>query len=335
VPDDELVELALANRLNQPAELERQVARMLKDPRASTLAQSFASQWLYLRNLRAATPDMYAFPDFDDNLRQSAIRETELLFETIVREDRPITELLSADYTYINERLARHYGIPDLYGDQFRRVNVTDARRRGLLGHASILTLSSYPNRTSPVTRGNYVLTNILGTPAPSPPPNVPTLPENTAEKLSMRARMERHRADPACAGCHQLMDPIGLVLESYDGIGRWRTEDNGDPVTGYGSPIHVLRDFGPIQGPEDLRNAILSQPERFVRTATEKLMTYALGRALTAADMPTARAIVREAADDEYRFSSLVLGLVSSDVFQMRIAVERQGTRVALDSQE
>jgi hypothetical protein len=333
VPDDELVELALANRLSQRDELERQVARLLKDPRASTLAQSFASQWLYLRNLRAAAPDMYAFPDFDDNLRQSAIRETELLFETIVREDRPITELLSADYTYINERLARHYGIPDLYGDQFRRVSVTDARRRGLLGHASILTLSSYPNRTSPVTRGNYVLTNILGTPAPSPPPNVPTLPENTAEKLSMRARMERHRADPACAGCHQLMDPIGLVLESYDGIGRWRTEDNGEPVAGYGSPIHVLRDFGPIEGPEDLRNAILSQPERFVRTATEKLMTYALGRALTAADMPTARAIVRAAADDEYRFSSLVLGLVTSDAFQMRIAVERQGTRVALDS--
>jgi hypothetical protein len=333
VPDDELIELAQANRLSQPAELERQVARMLKDPRASTLAQSFASQWLYLRNLRAVAPDMYAFPDFDDNLRQSAIRETELLFETIVREDRPITELLSADYTHINERLARHYGIPDLYGDQFRRVNVTDARRRGLLGHASILTLSSYPNRTSPVTRGNYVLTNILGTPAPSPPPNVPTLPENTAEKLSMRARMERHRADPACAGCHQLMDPIGLVLESFDGIGRWRTEDHGDPVVGYGSPIHVLRDFGPIHGPEDLRNAILSQPERFVRTATEKLMTYALGRALTAADMPTARAIVRQAADDEYRFSSLVLGLVTSEPFQMRIAVERQGTRVALDS--
>jgi hypothetical protein len=183
------------------------------------------------------------------------------------------------------------------------------------------------------VSRGNYVLTNILGTPPPEPPPNVPTLPESTAEKLSMRARMERHRADPACAGCHQLMDPIGLVLENYDGIGRWRTEDNGEPVAGYGSPIHVLRDFGPIQGPEDLRNAILSQPERFVRTATEKLMTYALGRALTAADMPTARAIVRDAATDEYRFSSLVLGLVTSDTFQMRIAAERQDTRVALDS--
>jgi hypothetical protein len=228
--------------------------------------------------------------------------------------------------------LARHYGITNLYGDQFRRVAVTDERRKGLLGHASILTLSSYPNRTSPVSRGNYVLTNILGTPAPSPPPNVPTLPENTAEKLSMRARMERHRADPVCAGCHQLMDPIGLVLERYDGIGRWRNEDNGEAVTDYGSPIHVLRDFGPINGPVDLRNAILSQPERFVRTATEKLMTYAMGRALTAADMPTARAIVRQAADSDYRFSALVFGVVTSDAFQMRITPGDTATRVALD---
>jgi hypothetical protein len=209
---------------------------------------------------------------------------------------------------------------------------LTDERRFGLLGHASVLTLSSYPNRTSPVSRGNYVLTNILGTPAPSPPPNVPTLPENTVEKLSMRARMERHRADPVCAGCHQLMDPIGLVLEHYDGIGRWRDEDNGEPLKDYGSPIHVLRDFGPINGPVDLRNAILSRPERFVRTATEKLMTYALGRQLTAADMPTARAVVRRAAANDYKFSSLVLGIVTSDTFQMRTAGERQGETVALD---
>jgi hypothetical protein len=319
--------------LSKPATLRAQVERMLADERATTLAKSFASQWLYLRNLRASNPDMYVFPDFDDNLRQSAIRETELLFETIVREDRPLTELLSADYTYLNERLARHYGVGGIYGDQFRRVTLTDPRRYGLLGQASILTLSSYPNRTSPVSRGNYVLTNILGTPPPEPPPNVPTLPENTAEKLSMRARMERHRADPACAGCHQLMDPIGLVLERYDGIGRWRTEDNGEPVNDYGSPIHVLRDFGPIDGPEDLRAAILSQPDRFVRTATEKLMTYALGRALTAADMPTARKIVREAADADYRFSRLVLGVVTSDPFQMRIAGTDADTKTALNS--
>jgi hypothetical protein len=240
---------------------------------------------------------------------------------------------LSADYTFLNERLAKHYGIPNLYGDQFRRVTLSDERRYGLLGHASILTLSSYPNRTSPVSRGNYVLTNILGTPPPEPPPNVPTLPENTAEKLSMRARMERHRADPVCSSCHQLMDPIGLVLERFDGIGRWRTEDNGEVVADYGSPIHVLRDFGPINGPVDLRNALLSQPERFARTATEKLMTYALGRQLTAADMPAARAIVRQAARDDYRFSALVLGIVTSDPFQMRIAGTDLDTTVALES--
>jgi hypothetical protein len=333
LPDDELIDVASAGNLSKPDELRKQVERMLADERATTLANSFASQWLYLRNLRASTPDMYVFPDFDDNLRQSAIRETELLFETIVREDRPLTELLSADYTYLNERLARHYGVPGIYGDQFRRVELTDTRRYGLLGQASILTLSSYPNRTSPVSRGNYVLTNILGTPPPEPPPNVPTLPENTTEKLSMRARMERHRADPACAGCHQLMDPIGLVLERFDGIGRWRAEDNGEPVVDYGSPIHVLRDFGPIDGPEDLRAAILSQPERFVRTGTEKLMTYALGRALTPADMPTARAIVREAAEADYRFSAFVLGVVTSDPFQMRIAGTDADTTVALDS--
>src|SRR6185503_10356034 len=240
LPDDELIDAAVAGELRRPAELRSQVERMLADERATTLAKTFASQWLYLRNLRASAPDMYVFPDFDDNLRQSAIRETELLFETIVRENRPLTELLSADYTYVNERLARHYGIPNIYGDQFRRIALTDERRYGLLGHASVLTLSSYPNRTSPVSRGNYVLTNILGTPAPQPPPNVPTLPENTAEKLSMRARMERHRADPVCASCHQLMDPIGLVLEHYAGTGRWRTEDNGEAVVDYGSPIHV-----------------------------------------------------------------------------------------------
>jgi hypothetical protein len=333
LPDDELIDAAVAGALERPSELERQVERMLADERASALAEDFAGQWLYLRNLRAAAPDMYVFPDFDDNLRSSALRETELLFETIVREDRPLTELLTADYTFVNERLAKHYGVPGIYGDQFRRVALTDERRHGLLGHASVLTLSSYPNRTSPVSRGNYVLTSILGTPPPEPPPNVPTLPESTAEKLSMRARMERHRADPVCAGCHQLMDPIGLVLESFDGIGRWRSEDNGEAVGGYGSPIHVLRDFGPIDGPVDLRNAIVSQPERFVRTATEKLMTYALGRQLTAADMPAARAIVRRAAEDDYRFSALVLGLVSSDVFQMRLAGRDTRPKVALDS--
>jgi hypothetical protein len=321
IPDDELLDAAAAGRLSDPDEMEQQVRRMLADERASSLARDFAGQWLYLRNLRAVNPDMYAFPDFDDNLRQSAIRETELLFETIVREDRPITELLDADYTFLNERLAKHYGVDGIYGDQFRRVDVTDDRRRGLLGQASVLILSSYPNRTSPVQRGAYVLKNILGTPPPEPPPNVPTLPEATGEKLSMRARMERHRRDPVCASCHALFDPIGLALENFDGIGRWRDEDGGEKIEGYGSPIHVLRKFGPIYGPEDLRAALLAEPERFARTATEKLMIYALGRALTAADMPAARAIVRAAAEDDYRFSALVLGVIRSEPFTMRAA--------------
>jgi hypothetical protein len=330
LPDERLIELAVAGSLSDPAVLERQVRRMLADERAGVLARDFAGQWLYLRNLRASVPDMYVFPDFDDNLRQSLVRETELLFENIVREDRPIPELLSADYTYINERLARHYGIEGVYGDQFRRIEIADERRKGLLGQASILTLSSYPNRTSPVTRGAYVLTNILGTPPPEPPPNVPALPENTGETLSMRQQMERHRADAACAGCHALMDPIGLVLESFDGIGRWRTEDNGEAIDGYGDIVHVLRDYGPVTGPVDLRKAILSQPERFVRVTAEKLMTYALGRGLEHFDMPTVRAIVNESAQADYRFSSLVLGIVTSEPFQMRVA--DTGSAVALN---
>ncbi|WP_428096438.1 DUF1592 domain-containing protein [Candidatus Rariloculus sp.] len=330
IPDDELLDLAAEGRLLEPAVLEAQVARMLADERAGVLAKDFAGQWLYLRNLRAANPDMYVFPDFDDNLRQSLLRETEILFETIVLEDRPMTELLSADYTHVNERLARHYGLPDIYGDQFRRIAVDDERRRGLLGHGSILTLSSYPNRTSPVTRGNYVLTNILGTPPPEPPPNVPALPENTDEPLTMRQRMERHRADPACASCHALMDPIGLAFEGYDGIGRWRSEDGGAALKQTAQTIHVLRDFGPISGPVELRDAIVSQPERFVRTAVEKLLTYALGRGLEYYDMPAVRTIVREAAGSDYRFSSLVAGIVTSEPFQLRIASASDAETVA-----
>ncbi len=334
LPDDELIDLAVAGRLFEPEVLESQVRRMLGDERAAVLARDFAGQWLYLRNLRATTPDLYTFPDFDDNLRQSLLRETELLFENVVSENRPLTELLSADYTFVNERLARHYGIPKIYGDQFRRIEVTDERRRGLLGHASILTLTSYPNRTSPVNRGNYVLKNILGTPPPEPPPNVPALPESTGEQLSMRERMERHRADPACSGCHALMDPIGLVLESYDGIGRFRGR-HGERFDTGGGTIHVLRDYGSIDSVVDLREAILSHPERFVHTAVEKLMTYALGRGLEYYDMPTVRAIVRESAADDYRFSSLVMGIVSSEPFQMRMASrDERRTTVAANAQ-
>jgi hypothetical protein len=331
IPDDDLLDAAAAGRLGNAEELENQVHRMLADERAGSLARDFAGQWLYLRNLRAVNPDIYEFPDFDDNLRQSAIRETELLFETIVREDRPITELLDADYSFVNERLAKHYGIEGVYGDQFRRVDVADDSRRGLLGQASVLILSSYPNRTSPVQRGAYVLKNILGTPPPEPPPNVPALPEGTGEKLTMRARMERHRADPVCASCHALFDPIGLALENFDGIGRWRDDDGGQKITGYGSEIRVLHGYGPIYGPYDLRLALSAQPERFARTAVEKLMTYGLGRALTPADMPAARAIVRSAAEQDYRFSALVLGLVRSEPFQMRMAGTDSARTVAL----
>ena len=333
LPDDELLDVAIAGNLSKPAELEKQVRRMLADARSGTLAQDFAAQWLYLRNLRASTPDMYVFPDFDDNLRQSAMRETELVFEDFIREDLPVPELLTSDFTYMNERLAKHYGVDGVYGDQFRRVAITDERRKGLLGQASILTLSSYPNRTSPVQRGAYVLKNILGTPPPEPPPDVPALPEATGEKMSIRSLLERHRADPVCASCHALFDPVGLVLEHYDGIGRWRDEDNGEVIQNYDQPLHVLRDFGTVTDPISLRQAIASQPERFVRTVTEKLMIYALGRGLTAHDMPTARSIVRAAAEDDYRFSALVLGIIRSDAFQMRQAGTDTGTTVALDS--
>lgn len=333
VPDDALIDAAVAGNLSKPAELEKQVRRMLADPRASTLAQDFAAQWLYLRNLRASTPDMYVFPDFDDNLRQSAMRETELVFEDFIREDRPVPELLTADFTYVNERLAKHYGLEGIYGDQFRRITITDERRKGLLGQASILTLSSYANRTSPVQRGAYVLKNILGTPPPEPPPDVPALPEATGEKMSIRALLERHRADPVCASCHALFDPVGLVLEHYDGIGRWRDEDSGEAIPDYDQPLHVLRDYGIVKDPVSLRQALASQPERFARTVTEKLMTYALGRGLTAHDMPAARAIVRQAAKDDYRFSALVLGIVRSEAFQMRQAATDTATTVALDS--
>jgi hypothetical protein len=289
------------------------------------LARDFAAQWLYLRNLRATTPDMFVFPDFDDNLRQSLVRETELLFAEIVREDRPVNELLSADYTYLNERLAKHYGIAGIYGDQFRRVQVTDERRIGLLGHASILTLSSYANRTSPVSRGNYVLTNILGTPPPEPPPNVPALPEDTGEKMTMRQQMERHREDSACAGCHALMDPIGLALERYDGIGRWRDSQDGIPIDSNAGEVHVLRNFGPIDGPVALREAIVSEPERFVRVAVEKLLTYGVGRGLEYYDMPVVRNIAEAARKQDYRFSSLVIGVVTSQPFQLRVARDNQ----------
>jgi mono/diheme cytochrome c family protein len=317
IPDDQLLNLAVQGKLQNPAVLERQVKRMLADHRARALGSNFAGQWLYLRNLKSLRPDEDFFPDFDDNLRQALQRETELLFESIVLEDRSVLDLLSADYTFVNERLARHYGMENIYGDQFRRVAVRDDFRKGLLGHGSILALNSYANRTSPVTRGKYVLTNILGTPPPEPPPNVPPLDETPGKPLTMRERMEEHRKNPACASCHKLMDPIGLALENFDGIGRWRIADAGVRI----DASSTLWDGTHVDGPAGLRQAILNRPDQFARTATEMLLTYALGRGLEYYDMPVVRAVVKDAARNHYRFSSLVTGIVTSVPFQMRRA--------------
>jgi hypothetical protein len=294
---------------------------MLADPRSDALVANFAGQWLYLRNLAAATPDNRMFPDFDDNLRQSFRRETELFFESIVKEDRNVLDLLRAKYTFVNERLARHYGIPNVYGSRFRRVNLgEDSVRGGLLSQGSILTVTSYANRTSPVLRGKWILENILGTPPPPPPPNVPPLQDNgvTGKILSMRERMAQHRTNPACSGCHQLMDPAGLSMENFDAVGRWRTRtEAGTPVDASGG----LPGGSTFDGVAGLRSALLTRPEPFVNTVAEKLLTYALGRGLEYYDAPTARAIVRDARSQDYRFSSLVLGIVNSSPFQMRRA--------------
>jgi len=301
--------------LKDPAVLEAQVRRMLADERARALGANFAGQWLYLRNLKAKYPIDDVFPDFDDNLRRSMQRETEMLFESVVLEDRSALTLLNADYTFMNERLAKHYGVPGIYGDQMRRVPVKDEYRQGLLGQASILTLTSNDDRTSPVTRGKYILTNILGTPPPPPPPNVPPLNELPGKVLTMRERMLEHRANAVCANCHRLMDPIGLTLENFDAIGRYRTTDGGSTIDARDTLYNGAR----VDGPVSLRNVILSHPDQFVRTMTEMLLTYALGRGLEDYDMPVVRSIVRDAAGKNYKFSSLVLGIVKSVPFQMR----------------
>jgi hypothetical protein len=321
VPDEELLNTAIAGRLSQPATLERQVKRMLADPKAEALVTNFASQWLYLRNLAAANPDARQFPDFDDNLRQAFRRETELFFQSILTEDRSALDLLRANYTFVNERLARHYGIPNVYGSRFRRVELgEDSVRGGILGHGSVLTVTSYATRTSPVLRGKWILENIVGTPPPPPPLNVPPLQETDADGrvLSMRERMVQHRARPECASCHRLMDPAGLSMENFDAIGRWRTRtESGSAVDASGA----LPDGAEFTGMSGLRTALLRRPELFVGTLTEKLMTYGLGRGLEYSDAPSVRAIVRDAQAQDYRFSSLVLGIVRSDPFQMRMS--------------
>ena len=319
MPDDELLDAAARGTLGEPGVLEAQVRRMLTDPRASALAKNFGGQWLHIRNLQAVDPDANAFPDFDDNLRAAFERETELFLESQMRDDRPLAELLTADYTFVNERLARFYGIRSVYGAHFRRVPVSDPHRAGLLGHASILTVTSYATRTSPVVRGKYLLDNILGAPPPPPPPNVPPLEEAGAagEPASIRERMAAHRRNPACATCHLRMDPLGFALENFDGIGRWRTTDGASEIDASG----VLPDGTAFSGPVEFRQALLQRREEFVHTFTSKLLTYALGRPVQAADMPAVRAILRGAAPGDYRWSSLVLGIVESRPFRMREA--------------
>ena len=329
IPDDELIDLAMTGRLQEPEVLEQQVRRMLEDERSAALGANFAGQWLYLRNVPSTSPDADIFTDFDDNLRRSLLRETEMLFESMVREDRSLVDLLDSDYTFLNERLAKHYGIEGIYGDQMRRVPVTQEYRKGLLGQGSIQLINAYANRTSPVTRGKYVLTNILGTPPPPPPPNVPPFDEEPGVPLSMRQRMEQHRSNPACFGCHSYMDPIGLALENYDAIGRWRTDDGGVEIDPSGV-IPVFRGAGSIDGPVALRNAIMSRSEQFVRTGVEMLMTYGLGRGLEATDMPIVRSVVRDAAREDYRISSLVVGIVNSAPFQMRVAQSENNEAIA-----
>ena len=318
IPDDELLDAAIAGKLRTPAVYEKQVRRMLADERSRALVSNFAEQWLYLRNLASVSPDMRLYADFDDNLRRAMRQETELFFESILREDRSILDLLKADYTFVNERLAKHYGIPHIYGSRFRRITLDeDSPRGGLLRHGSVLTVTSYANRTSPVIRGNWVLSNILGTPPPPPPASVPALKDNSGSGkfLSMRQRMAEHRSNPACSGCHQLMDPIGFSLENYDAIGRWRTREEATPVDASGG----LPDGSKFTGVAGLEGALLKRPEVFATTFSEKLLTYALGRGVEYYDAPAIRKIVREARSNGFRFSSFIAGIANSSPFQMR----------------
>jgi hypothetical protein len=319
IPDDELLDLAERGRLSDPEVLEQQTRRMLADDHSRALVSNFAGQWLYLRNLDSITPDGRLYPDFDDNLRQAFRRETELFFESILREDRNVVDLIKTDYTYLNERLAKHYGIPHVYGSRFRRVMLDeDSQRGGLLRHGSILTVTSYATRTSPVIRGKWILENILGTPPPPPPPNVPALKDNTVSaKLPVRERLAQHRADPACASCHELMDPVGFSLENFDAVGRWRDLEGGRPVDAAGG----LPDGRRFTGVAGLERGLLDRPEVFVGTMTEKLLTYAIGRGHEHFDAPAVRKIVRDAKADDFRFSSLILGIVNSTPFQTRMS--------------
>ena len=326
IPDDELLTLAARDELSDPAVLDQQVRRMLSDRRATRFMSDFVGQWLQIRNIYSQDPDGALFAGFNDTLRRAMVRETELFFESQVREDRPISDLLRADYTYLNEQLARHYGVEDIYGSRFRRVTWDDDRRHGLLGHASLLTITSYANRTSVVLRGKWVLETLLGAPPPPPPPNVPPLEENDrGNPTSLRERMEAHRNSPVCASCHVRMDPLGFTMEHFDAIGRWRETDGGAQID---STI-TLADKT-IDTPRAFREALLSSGDEFIRTVAEKLLTYALGRGVDASDAPAVRRIVRQLKQDGLRWSSLVNAIVTSDQFRMRRAPEPAPSRSA-----
>ena len=318
IPDDELLDVAIRGKLGEPAVLARQVRRMLADPRSQALVDNFATQWLSLGKLAGIVPDVDVYPEFDENLREAMQQETRRFIGSQMREDRSVMELLTANYTFVNERLAQHYGIPNVYGAHFRRMTLEDGRRAGLLGHASTLTATSYPNRTSPVLRGKWVLANLLGAPPPPPPADVPPLkdPGEDGQPRSVRERMEEHRKNPACASCPQRMDPLGFSLENFDGLGKWRSSSDGAPV----DAAAVLPDGTQFQGLNGLRTLLVSHPEEFVRTLGEKMLSYAIGRVIESDDLPAVRKIARESATQNYRWSSLVSSIVTSTPFTMGI---------------
>jgi cytochrome c551/c552 len=320
-PDNQLIDVAAQNKLHEPATLEREVKRMIADQKSSSLSTIFADQWLHLQNLKDVSPDLYFFPDFDRTLSASLRRETQLLFDSIVRDDSSVLDLLSAKYTFVDERLARHYGIPNILGNRFRRVELTDPNRYGLLGQGSILMLTSTAVRTSPVQRGKYVIEVLLGTVPPTPPPNVPPLKENqmSEAKSTVRERMEAHRKNEPCHSCHQLIDPMGLSLENFDAVGTWRTNDSGSKI----DPSSTMYDGTKLNGPASLREAILGHSDAFLAGFAENFTAYALGRVVDSPDMPTVRAIEREAAKNNNKFSAFVMGIVKSNAFQMRRADE------------
>jgi hypothetical protein len=325
-PDEELANLAALGKLKDPKVLEQQTRRMLADRRSHELVKNFAGQWLQLRTMQGSTPEGMIYPDFDDNLRVAFRTETEMFFESILREDRSVIDLLNADYTFVNERLAQHYGIPKIYGSQFRRVKLEGDLdvRRGLLGKGAVELVTSVSDRTSPVQRGKWVLENILGVIPPDPPPNVPALKEaatgSVPAEQTMRQRMEQHRANPVCASCHRMMDPIGFTLENFDGIGKWRTMQFAKKIDTSGQ----LTDGTNIDGVVGLRQALLRYSPQFVRTLTEKLLTYGLGRGVEYHEMPVVRSIIRDAGRSDYHFSSLVVGIVQSEPFQMNRKADR-----------